>query len=42
MKEEQWQGGGLSKLLRRCINYSRTQGLDLRHRESTIQQLSIN
>jgi len=41
MKEEQWGSGGHYKLLERCVYYSRTQGVDIRHRGSAIRRLSV-
>jgi len=41
MKEEQWGSGSHYKPLRRCVHYSRTQGVDIRHRGSAIQRLSV-
>jgi len=32
---------GPVKLLRRCTHYSRTQSVDIRHRESAIRRLSV-
>ena len=41
MKEEQWGSGGHYKLLRRCMHYPGTQGVDIRHGSSAIRRLSV-
>jgi len=41
MKEEEWGGGGHYKPLRRCVHYSRTQGVDIRRQGSAIRGLSV-
>jgi len=41
MKEEQWGSGGHYKWLGCCIDYSRTQGVDIRQRGCAIRRLSV-